>query len=355
LIKLDVLGHDDPTIIRQLEELTGVDVSSIELDDAGTLALFSGLSSLDINEEQLGTDIGSLGVPEFGTSFVRQMLRDTRPQNFSELVRISGLSHGADVWLDNAQELIRSDTATLAEVIATRDDIMTNLIQWGMKPSQAFSIMEKVRKGRGLTATEEERMRELEVPGWYIESCKKIQYMFPKAHAVAYVMMALRIAYFKVHHPEAFYATYFTVRAGEFDCSYIGTAQELRQAISELQAKGSDATPKEKSLITVLKVALEMTLRGISFLPIDLQQSAAATFTLAETDEGQPALRCPFTSLQGLGTKAANSIVRERAKEPFSSVEDLVSRTRLSQSLVELLREQGALAELPSSDQVALF
>src|SRR5690606_30338853 len=221
LVKLDILGHDDPTVIRMLEDITSIDATNIPLDDAATMAIFSSTKSLGLAPEQIGSEVGTYGVPEFGTKFVRQMLIDTRPTTFAELIRISGLSHGTDVWLNNAQLLIKNGVAELSEVICTRDDIMIYLMHKGLEPTDAFKIMERVRKGRGLTEEQEDKMLKHDVPNWFIDSCKKIKYMFPKAHAAAYVLMAFRIAYFKVHYPEAFYATYFTVKADDFDIATI--------------------------------------------------------------------------------------------------------------------------------------
>ena len=221
ILKLDILGHDVPTIIKMLEDITGVDSSEIPLDDKETMKIFTGIEPLNIDDKDINIDVGTLGIPEFGTRFVRQMLLDTKPTTFAELVRISGLSHGTDVWINNAQNLVRNNIATLNQVISTRDDIMLYLIYSGLDKKRAFKIMEKVRKGKGLTEEDEEYMRSLNVPEWYIDSCKKIKYMFPKAHAVAYVTMSFRIAYFKVHHPEAFYATYFTTKAQDFDAQLV--------------------------------------------------------------------------------------------------------------------------------------
>src|SRR5690606_1436360 len=268
LVKLDIRGHDDLTVLRMLQELTGVDVRRVPLDDAETLRLFYGPESLDISPEDASKAVGTVAIPEFGTRFVRQMLVETRPKTVGELVRISGLSHGTNVWTGNAQELIKAGTCTLKDVIATRDDIMIYLIRAGLEPSDAFQIMERVRKGKGLTPEQEELMRSHGVAGWYIESCKNISYMFPKAHAAAYVMMALRIAYFKVHHPLAFYAAYFTVRAGDFDADLVMAGpRRCRQEIERLEAKGNDATAKEKGTVTVLEVVLEAMARGVRFLP----------------------------------------------------------------------------------------
>ncbi|EQD33500.1 DNA polymerase III, alpha subunit, partial [mine drainage metagenome] len=248
--KLDLLGHDDPTVLRLLERMTGVPALSVPCDDPAALSLFSGCEALGLGAEELGTSVGSIALPEFGTRFVRQMLEATRPRTFAELVRISGLSHGTDVWTHNADELIRSGRATLREVIATRDDIMLNLIHYGLAPKQAFQITEQVRKGKGLKPDDESEMRAHSVPDWYIDSCQKIQYMFPKAHAAAYVIMAVRIAYFKVHHPAAFYATYLSVRAEEFDASLTTLdAAGMQQRREQLEAP-RDATARDRSLAT---------------------------------------------------------------------------------------------------------
>lgn len=255
LLKLDILGHDDPTVIRMLQELSGIDPKTIPIDDPEVMKIFSGTESLGVTEEQIMCKTGTLGIPEFGTRFVRQMLEDTKPTTFSELVQISGLSHGTDVWLGNAQELIRSGTCTLSEVIGCRDDIMVYLIYQGLEPSLAFKIMEFVRKGKGLTPEWEEEMRKNNVPEWYIDSCKKIKYMFPKAHATAYVLMAVRIAYFKVHHPLLYYAAYFTVRAEDFDLEVmVRGSQAIRSKIEEINAKGLDATAKRKVFLPFWKL-----------------------------------------------------------------------------------------------------
>ncbi len=319
LVKLDILGHDDPTILRMLEDLTGVDVTRIPLDDPDTMAIFSRLDTLGVTPADVGGNVGTLGVPEFGTGFVRQMLEDTKPKTFSELVRISGLSHGTNVWLNNAQDLIRQGKATLPEVIATRDDIMTFLIQKGMDAGNAFRIMEQVRKGRGLTPEDEQMMRKFDLPPWYIDSCQKISYMFPKAHAAAYVMMAFRIAYFKVHHPEAFYAAILTVKAEECDAELLVQGKEaIRRAVESVERKGQEATAREKALVTTMQIVLEALARGIKFRRVDLYESDARRFKL--TDDG---LLPPFIALSGVGANAAESIVQARAEGRFTSIEDL--------------------------------
>ena len=351
IVKLDILGHDDPTVIKMLEDLTGIDARKIPLDEPETMKIFSDTQVLGVTPEQIGSNVGSFAIPEFGTKFVRQMLEDTKPNTFSELVRISGFSHGTDVWLNNAQDLIREGTCKLSEAISARDDIMIYLIHRGLEPRRAFKIMEAVRKGKGVTPEDEEYMQEHEVPRWYIESCKKIKYMFPKAHAVAYVMMAYRIAYFKVHHPEAFYATYFTVRADEFDADIIVQGQTvIKQKILELEGRGNDTTAKEKNLLTILEVALEMYERGFRVLRVNLDESQAANFLV--TDKG---ILPPFGALQGVGETAARNIVRTRGEKPFTSVEDLRIRAKLSKTVVEIMQNHGCLANLPETDQMVLF
>ncbi|HEX3032140.1 MAG TPA: PolC-type DNA polymerase III [Bacillota bacterium] len=351
LVKLDILGHDDPTAIKMLEDLTGVNAKTIPLDEPKVLQLYCDTSSLGVTPEQIRSNTGTYGIPEFGTKFVRQMLEDTRPKTFSECVRISGFSHGTDVWLNNAQDLIRAGTCQLGEAISARDDIMIYLIQKGLKPKQSFKIMEGVRKGKGVKPEDEEEMRRNNVPEWYIESCKKIKYMFPKAHAVAYVMMAFRIAYFKVYYPEAFYATYFTVRGDDFDADLIVQGREvLLEKIEEIEAKGNGAQTKEKNLLTIMEVALEMACRGIDMLRVNLEKSDATRFII--TEEG---LLPPFAALQGVGKTAASNIVQARAEAPFASIEDLRVRAKISKSVIEILENHGCLDGLDSTAQLELF
>ncbi|MFO7265433.1 MAG: PolC-type DNA polymerase III [Bacillota bacterium] len=351
LVKLDILGHDDPTILRMLQDLTGVDVTRIPLDDPATMAIFSGLESLGLTPADVGGDVGTLGIPEFGTPFVRQMLEDTRPRTFGELVRISGLSHGTNVWLNNAQDLIREGKATLREVIATRDDIMLFLIQKGMDAGNAFRIMEQVRKGKGLKPEDVELMRQFDLPPWYIDSCQKISYMFPKAHAAAYVMMAFRIAYFKVHYPEAFYAASFTVRAEECDAELLVQGKDaIRRAIEAVERKGPDATARDKAVASTMQLVLEALARGIKFRRVHLYESDATRFRV--TPEG---LLPPFISLNGVGVAAAESIVQAREQGRFTSVDDLRTRARLTKSVIDTLRRHGTLEGLPETDQLTLF
>lgn len=351
LLKLDILGHDDPTVIRMLQDLSGIDPKTIPTDDPEVMKIFSGTESLGVTEEQIMSKTGSLGIPEFGTRFVRQMLEDTKPTTFSELVQISGLSHGTDVWLGNAQELIYNKTCTLSEVIGCRDDIMVYLIYQGLDPSFAFKIMESVRKGKGLTDEMEEEMRKNNVPEWYIDSCKKIKYMFPKAHAAAYVLMAVRIAYFKVHHPLMYYAAYFTVRADDFDVdAMVRGSESIRSVIEEINAKGLDASTKEKNLMTVMEIALEMCERGFGFAKVDLYKSSATEFII-EGDKLIP----PFNAIPGLGTNAAINIVKAREEGEFLSKEDLGQRGKISKTILEYLDNHGCLQGMPDQNQLSLF
>ncbi len=351
VLKLDILGHDDPTVIRMLQDLSGIDPKTIPTDDPEVMKIFSGTESLGVTEEQIMCKTGTLGIPEFGTRFVRQMLEDTKPTTFSELVQISGLSHGTDVWLGNAQELIHNRICTLSEVIGCRDDIMVYLIYQGLEPSFAFKIMESVRKGKGLSDEMEEEMRKNQVPEWYIDSCKKIKYMFPKAHAAAYVLMAVRIAYFKVHHPLLYYAAYFTVRAEDFDLeSMVRGSQSIRARIEEINDKGLDASTKEKNLLTVLELALEMVERGFSFGKVDLYRSSASDFII----DGNTLIP-PFNAIPGLGTNAAFNIVKSRGEGEFLSKEDLQQRGKVSKTIIEFLDNHGCLEALPDQNQLSLF
>ena len=351
LLKLDILGHDDPTVIRMLQDLTGIDPQTIPIDDEKVMELFSSTKSIGVEPEKIFTKTGTLGVPEFGTSFVRQMLEQTKPKSFAELVIISGLSHGTDVWLGNAQDLINEGICELQDVIGCRDDIMVYLMQQGLEASLAFTIMESVRKGRGLKPEWEEEMKKHNVPNWYIESCKKIQYMFPKAHAVAYVLMAVRIAYFKVYYPIEFYAAYFSVRAKDFELdTMVQGADALRNRITEIKEKGNDASPKEKSLLTVLKVALEMYERGFSFQRVDLYKSDATNFII----EGDTLIP-PFNSVDGLGTNAAYNIVKAREHGEFLSKQDLRERSRISKTVLDYLDQHGCLEGMAEENQLSLF
>ncbi|MCY0892057.1 MAG: PolC-type DNA polymerase III [Acidibacillus sp.] len=351
LLKLDILGHDDPTVLRMLQDITGMDVRQVPVDDPKVYDLFRGTESLGVKPQEIKSQTGTYGIPEFGTKFVRQMLEDTKPNTFADLVRISGLSHGTDVWLNNAQELIRQQTAPLNQVICCRDDIMVYLIYRGLDPSRAFKIMESVRKGKGLTDEDEQYMKSFDVPDWYMNSCQKIKYMFPKAHAAAYVLNAVRIAYFKVHEPLSFYAAYFTVRAEDFELELMARgADAIAARLEEIEGKGITASPKEKSLQTVLEVALEMTRRGYCFHSLGLYESDATRFLVH--DHG---LLPPFAAASGIGVAAAKNIVSAREETSFLSREDLQNRAHVSKTVVDLLVQSGCLEGLPESNQLSLF
>jgi len=361
MLKLDILGHDDPKVIRMLQDITGIDPLHIPFNDEKTLSLFSSPDALGITSEQLkaavgdkGITVGAIGLPEFGTPFVRGMLEDTRPKNFSELVRISGFSHGTNVWLNNARDLITSGKVKLEEAISTRDDIMNYLIEHHVKPLTAFKVMENVRKGKGLEKGNSNNRKELEdarVPQWFIDSCLKISYLFPRAHAVAYVMMAFRIAWFKVYEPLAYYAAYFTIRAeGAFNAAVI--LRGLASQSAELARINSLTHPTavEKGSATVIEAAAEMYLRGLKFLPIDLNKSSASEFLM---EDG--ALRPPFNCIPALGNTVAKEIVEARREHPFTSKEDLKKRGKVSQSIIDTMDEMGILHGMPEEEQINLF
>lgn len=352
ILKLDILGHDDPTMIRMLQDLSGIEPKSIPTDDPGVMALFSGTDILGVTEDQIQSKTGTLGIPEFGTRFVRGMLDQTHPKTFAELLKISGLSHGTDVWLGNAEELIKNKTVTMPEVIGCRDDIMMDLIHMGVESDLAFKIMEHVRKGRGIPDEWQAKMREAEVPEWYIGACLKIKYMFPKAHAAAYVLMALRIAYFKVYFPLVYYAAYFSVRADDFDLvSMVHGKESVKAAMSEINSKGNDASTKEKNLLTVLELANEMLERGFKFKMVDLKRSDAADWLIIDGDT----LLAPFSAIPGLGLNAAKQIVAAREEQEFLSKEDLSKRGKVSNTLIEYMTENHVLDDLPDENQLSLF
>lgn len=351
ILKLDILGHDDPTMIKMLGDLTGIGMDDVPVNDDNVMRLFLSTEPLGVSAEDINCRIGTIALPEFGTKFVRQMLLETKPGTFSDLLQISGLSHGTDVWVNNAQELVRNGTCTISEVIGTRDNIMVYLMYKGLQPKEAFKIMEDVRKGKGLKNEYEEEMKAHNVPDWYIESCKKIRYMFPKAHAAAYVLMALRIGWFKVYHPVAFYVAYFTVRADDFDAELMTHGKEkIGRRISELEKMGNNISPKDKNVLTILEVANEMYARGIEFLPVDLYKSDPTRFLIE-----QHGIRPPLNSLQGLGVTAASSIADARTKGGFVSIEDLKIRTRTTKTVIEILQKNGCLDGLPESSQLSLF
>ena len=351
LLKLDILGHDDPTMIRSLEDLTGVDVKTIALDDKDVMSLFHNTKALGIKPEDIGgTELGCLGIPEFGTDFVIGMLKDTNPQSFSDLVCISGLSHGTDVWLGNAQYYIEHGDCTISTCISTRDDIMTYLIHMGMDKGLSFTIMESVRKGKGLTPEWEEEMRAHNVEDWYIESCKKIKYMFPKAHAAAYVMMAWRIAYFKVFYPLAYYTSFFGIRAKAFDYELMCQGKErLEYYMNEINnRKKEEQTPKDQDILKDMKIVQEMYARGIEFLPIDIYKAHHNRFQIVE-HKIMPSLN----AIDGLGDRAAIAIEEEASKGPFLSKEDFRIRTHVSKTVTDKMSELGLLGDIPETNQLS--
>ena len=357
LLKLDMLGHDDPTMIRMLENLTGVNARAIPLDDPDTMSIFISSKVLGYENDEVLGPTGAVAIPEFNTRFTRQMLVDTQPKDFNTLLRLSGFSHGTDVWLGNAKDLIVSGTASVLETVGCRDDIMLYLISMGLDPKMSFKIMEAVRKGKvkggkaGDWPMWVEEMRKHDVPEWYIESLAKIGYLFPKAHAVAYVMMAFRIAWFKVHEPLAFYATFFSIRAKAFDAAECcKDADALRRRIREIE-NNKDATAVEQDLMTTLEVCYEFCLRGFHFEPIDIYRSDATKFVVTENG-----LLPPFTSVRGLGETAALDTVEKRKGKDFTSVEEFsLCCNKLSQTHIDQLRALGAFAGLPETSQLTLF
>ncbi len=357
LVKLDILGHDDPTALHMLEALTGLNPRSIPLDDPDTRRLFSTVEPLHIDLSEIGCSLGTLGVPEFGTGFVRQVLENTRPTTFEELIRIAGLTHGTDVWLNNAEPLVTGGIAKLNEVLCTRDDIMNYLIAHGMEASLSFKIMERVRKGRGLTDEMEQAMVDGAIPAWFIDSCKKIKYMFPRGHAVAYSMSSFRIAYYKVHHPLAFYAVYFTVRADTFDITRsLGGPDAVKKQIDLIEKdsnpqKTDSEKKKDKELVTILELVYEMNKRGIDLLPVDIYKSDATKFLI----EGN-ALRPPFDAIPGVGAGQAIAICeRRKPGAHYATIEDFANETGANSGIVSMLESNGCFGDMPKNKQISLF
>lgn len=352
LLKLDILGHDDPTMMRMLQDLTGIDPTTLPMNDPKVMSMFNSVEALGVTPSQIRTNVATYGVPEMGTKFVRQMLEESQPSTFADLLQISGLSHGTGVWLGNAQELIKNGTCTIKTVIGCRDDIMLYLIyKAGMDAGLAFKITESVRKGRGLSEEWKEEMKKCNVPAWYIDSCEKIQYMFPKAHASAYVISAVRTAYFKLYHPIEYYATYFTVRAESFEVELFCQGYDaILSKLLEIEEKGFQATPKEKGMVSILEMALEMTARGFGFKPVDLYRSHATKF-LVDGDK----LLFPFAAVDGIGDNAAKQIAAAKEDGDFLSVEDFQQRSRATKTIVELLKNLGCFRGMPESNQLSLF
>lgn len=354
LFKLDVLGHDAPSMLRHLQDLTGVNPLSLPLKDAKVSSIFNGIEGLDLKDPEYRFVHGTFGIPEFGTRFVRQMLDDTKPEKFDDLVKISGFSHGTNVWVGNARDYLKSGAATMDDIISTRDDIMSYLISKGLPNKAAFNIMESVRRGNGVSDEEAYLMRQKGVPEWYIESCGKIKYMFPRAHAVAYVMMSYRIAHFKVYHPIEFYAVYFTEKVKDFDAETIlAGPDKILGKIDEVETKGKDASPKEGEEVIVLEVAYEMYARGFRFLPARVDSSDVLKFRVYDEK-----VLLPLCALTGVGDKAAKAIAGERDKRPFASIHEFKERTRVNKTAIEAMKGHGAfdgIPELPESDQLSFF
>ena len=357
VLKLDILGHSDPTQLRLIQMQSGTDIMAVPMDDKDTMSIFESPKVLGVTAEQIMCNTGTLGIPEFGTPFTIQLVEDTKPKTFGELVKISGLSHGTDVWLGNAQELIKNNVVPFSQVIGCRDDIMVYLMYSGVKPIKAFKIMEFVRKGKASKDPETwkehvKTMEEAGIPDWFIESCRKIKYMFPKAHAAAYVISAFRIAWYKVHMPVYFYASWYSSKATDVDVdAMIGGYSSIKTRIEDILAKGYEATNKENGQLESLKLALEATARGMTFKNISLYESEATVWKAVSDTEVLP----PFNSIDGLGEAAAESIVEERSKKEFLSIEDFQNRCKVSGTIVDKMKAMGILDGLPESSQMTLF
>ena len=357
VLKLDILGHSDPTQLRMIQDITKTDITKVPLDDVDTMSIFTSTKALGVTNEQILCETGTLGIPEFGTPFTISMVAETKPTTFAELIKISGLSHGTDVWLGNAQELIKNNIVPFKEVIGCRDDIMVYLMYHGVKPIKAFKIMEFVRKGKASKDPEGwsehvKTMKEAGIEDWYIDSCQKIKYMFPKAHAAAYVISAFRIAWYKVHMPVVFYASWLTSKATDVGVEFmISGYDSIKSKIIDIQNKGYDATNKETGMLESLKVSLEATARGIKFLPIDLYKSEATTWKVEDDTSIYP----PFNAIDGLGDVVARNIVEERSKQEFFSIEDVQNRAKVSQTLIDKMRVMGIFKDMPETSQLSLF
>ena len=353
ILKLDILGHDVPTKLKMFEKYSGVPFTEIPMNDRNVYELFKSTKPLGVTPEQIGAELGTFGLPELSTHFVQQVLIDAKPKNFADLLQISGLTHGTDVWLGNAKDLIDQGVCDISHVVGTRDGIMLDLIRYGVENKKSFDIMEDVRKGnrKGLIYQYEAELKEIGVPDWYINSCKKIKYMFPKAHAAAYVMSAIRLGWYKIYHPVAFYAGFFTVVPEGMDAEVITQPMSVINSImKELEAKGVKATQNEAKQLTALQLVRECRMRGIELLPVSFLKSDGKAFL----PEGNN-IRIPFSALPGLGENAAEKIIEERAKGIIHSVEDLRNCAKLSTSLLDLLRKNGVFEGMPETNQLTLF
>jgi DNA polymerase-3 subunit alpha (Gram-positive type) len=348
LLKLDILGHDDPTIIRFLQDQTNFDINTIDFSDENVLGIFHSITPLNLESNPMNWSVGTLAIPEFGTGFVREMLREVNARKFSDLVQISGLSHGTDVWIGNAQQLIKDKISTISDVIGCRDDIMVKLMHYGLEPSLAFNIMEDVRKGKGLTPDYIKELKQKGLPDWYINSCQKIKYMFPKAHATAYVTMAFRIAYFKVYLPLAFYAAFFSIKADQFHLISMMAGTNAIMSQIELISDNPKPMPKDVATLLTLEVALEMSLRGMKFNSIDLNISKAEYFVI---DQENNSLYPSFKTIEGLGANAANSIIVARDEKQFSSIEDFKKRTKVNTKVFQIMEGMGVFKHLPEKEE----
>ena len=357
VLKLDILGHSDPTQLRLIQLQSGTDIMKVPLDDKKTMSIFTSTEALGVTKEQIMCNTGTLGIPEFGTPFTIKLVEDTKPKTFAELIKISGLSHGTDVWLGNAQELIANNVVPFKDVIGCRDDIMVNLMYYGLEPIKAFKIMEFVRKGKASKDPEtwkqhKKTMEDAKIPDWFINSCEKIKYMFPKAHAAAYVISAFRIAWYKVHMPVYFYSSWYSSKATDVDLdAMINGYNAIKARLEDIQVKGYEATNKENGQAESLKVALEATARGIKFLNVDLYKSDATVWVAKNDTEIYP----PFNAIEGLGDTVAKAIVAEREKQPFISIEDVQKRGKVSKTLIDKMESMGILKDLPDSNQLSLF
>ena len=350
LLKLDELGHDMPTKYKWMERFSGVKIADIPMNDPQVYELFLSTKPLGVTPEQIGSKLGTYGLPEFGTKFVIKMLEEAKPRSFADLLQISGLSHGTDVWTGNAQDLINEGICTISEVVGTRDSIMLTLIRYGVDNAMSFKIMESVRKGKGLTPEWEETMRANNVPDWYIASCKKIKYMFPKAHAAAYVMSAIRLGWFKIHHPLAFYAAFFTVAPKGLDAQIVmGGKSAVTKTIAEIE-NNNDATQKDADTLSALQLVNECLARGIRFLPVLLNKSDAFAFL---PEDGK--IRLPFSSLPGVGETAAQKITEAAKEGNILSIQELQQRSGVSKSVIELLEQHGAFQGLSKTNQITFF